>query len=198
LIIAHQLRLAALRPRFYNACRAFVRKIVAMTHRRKLIYLVGFMGSGKTSVGARLAEELGWPFIDLDAVIEAGQGTSIREIFERSGEPFFRDLERAALSEVSKTEPAVIALGGGTFAQTFNLEYIREAGGVTVWLDCPLEELRERCAQMDNRPLFRDAQSFNTLFEQRLPYYRMAEFRVAAGGRQPQEIARQILRLGIL
>ena len=73
------------------------------------------MGSGKSTVGELLSRELRWPFSDLDAVIEAGQGVSIREIFERSGELFFRQLERAALTEVLKTEPAVIALGGGNF-----------------------------------------------------------------------------------
>ncbi len=81
--------------------------------RRKVIYLLGFMGSGKSTVGNLLAGALGWPLIDLDTVIEAGQGLSIREIFENSGEAFFRQVERAALTEASKAEPAVIALGGG-------------------------------------------------------------------------------------
>ncbi|MBZ5561257.1 MAG: shikimate kinase [Acidobacteriia bacterium] len=166
-------------------------------HRRKLIYLVGFMGCGKTTVGERLAQALGWPFIDLDAIIEAGQGVTIREIFERSGEPFFRQLEHAALTEASKSEPAVIALGGGTFVQLTNLEFIRGAGGITVWLDCALEVLRQRCATMNNRPLFRDAESFEQLLNQRLPYYRQAEFRVSTDNRDPAEVVEQILRLGL-
>ena len=163
--------------------------------RQKLIYLLGFMGSGKSSVGALLAEELGWPFVDLDTTIEAGQGASIREIFERAGEPFFRRLEQAALEEVSKKEPAIIALGGGTFAQKPNFDFIRERGGVTIWLDCPLEELWGRCATMDNRPLFRDRESFSQLYAQRLAYYRQAKFRIPTEGRHPQEIVREILRL---
>lgn len=163
--------------------------------RRKLIYLLGFMGSGKSTVGALLARELGWPFIDLDTVIEAGQGATIRDIFERAGEPFFREIEHAALTEASKTEPAVIALGGGTFAQERNLEFIRETGGVTVWLDCSLEELRQRCAGMNNRPLFRDPQSFAQLLDQRLPYYRLADYRISSQGRQPPEVVEQILCL---
>ena len=105
---------------------------------------------------------LGWPLIDLDTVIEAGQGLSIREIFENSGEPFFRQIERAALTEASKAEPAVIALGGGTFAQPPNVDLIRESGGTTVWLDCPPELLRARCEGMEHRPLFRDEQSFTS------------------------------------
>jgi shikimate kinase len=166
-------------------------------HRPKLIYLLGFMGSGKTTTGELLARELGWPFIDLDAVIEGGQGTTIRKIFETSGEPFFRELELAALTEASRTEPAVVALGGGTFAQPPNVDFIRARGGATVWLDCPAEVLRDRCARMDNRPLFRDALSFAQLLEERLPYYGQAEFRVSTLGRQPEEVVEQILRLPI-
>jgi shikimate kinase len=166
-------------------------------HRRKLIFLLGFMGSGKSTVGSLLAQELGWRFIDLDAVVEAGQGATILEIFEKEGEPFFRQLEHAALAEVTKTEPAVIALGGGTFVQPVNLDLIRETRGVTIWLDCPLEVLRQRCAGMDDRPLFRDPAGFAYLLELRMPYYRLAEFRVSTNGRRPEEVVRQILRLNI-
>jgi shikimate kinase len=166
-------------------------------HRRKQICLLGFMGSGKSTVGELLSRELRWPFIDLDAVIEAGQGVSIREIFARSGEAFFRQVERAALVEVLKTEPAVIALGGGTFAYEPNIELVRETGGATVWLDCALDILRQRCSILQNRPLFRDPESFANLLELRLPYYRLAEFRVATDGRSPAEVVDQILRLRI-
>lgn len=164
---------------------------------RKLIYLIGFMGSGKSTIGPLLAQRLGWPFIDLDEVIEAGQGLTIREIFEQAGEPFFRQVERAALVEVARTEPVVIALGGGTFAQEGNPELVRESGGVTIWLDCPVDELRRRCAGMTNRPLFRDAESFAQLFAQRLPYYQQADHRVPTEGRAPEEIVEGILRLNL-
>lgn len=160
--------------------------------------MLGFMGCGKTTVGALLAQRLGWPFIDLDATIEAGQGLSIREIFEQAGEAFFRSLEHAALTEASKTEPVVIALGGGTFAQKPNLDLVREVGGSTIWLDCPVEELRRRCEGMNNRPLFRDAASFELLLAQRLPYYQLADYRVEAGGRMPAEVVDEILRLQIV
>jgi shikimate kinase len=166
-------------------------------HRQKLIYLVGFMGAGKSSVGTVLAQRLGWPFVDLDTVIEAGQGATIRQIFEQAGEPFFRQVEHAALVEVTKKVPAVIALGGGTFVQRPNFDLIRQTRGATIWLDCPVEELWQRCSTMDNRPLFRDRESFFKLFEQRLPYYRQAEFRIATGDRSPEEIVQEILRLGL-
>jgi len=154
------------------------------------------MGSGKSTVGELLSQELRWPFIDLDTVIEAGQGVSIREIFQRSGEAFFRQLERAALTEVLKSEPAVIALGGGTFANDSNVELIRETGGATIWLDCPMPILFQRCSTMVTRPLFSDPESLQRLLELRLPYYRLAEFRVSTEGRDAREVTEQILRLG--
>jgi shikimate kinase len=166
-------------------------------HRRRVIYLLGFMGSGKSTVGSLLAKALAWPLIDLDTVIEAGQGLSIREIFENSGEPFFRQIERAALTEASKAEPAVIALGGGTFAQPLNVELIREAGGTTVWLDCPPEVLLTRCQGLENRPLFRNEQSFTQLLAERLPYYRLADFRICSEGRDPEKVVEQILSLRV-
>jgi shikimate kinase len=91
----------------------------------------------------------------------------------------------------------VIALGGGTFAYEPNLELIRETGGATIWLDCPVETLLQRCAALQDRPLFRDPESFLHLLDLRLPYYRLAEFRVATEGRGPQEVTEQILRLGV-
>ncbi len=155
------------------------------------------MGSGKSTVGNLLANALGWPMIDLDTVIEAGQGLSIREIFENSGEPFFRQVEHAALAAAAQAEPAVIALGGGTYAQPPNVDLIRNAGGTTIWLDCPPELLRARCEGMEHRPLFRDEQSFNQLFAERVVYYRLADFRISTEGRKPQEVVEQILSLQV-
>ncbi len=155
------------------------------------------MGVGKTTIGALLAERLRWPFIDLDATIEAGQGTTIRQMFEQSGEPFFRQIEHVALLEASKSEPAVIALGGGTFVQRNNFDYIRDSGGATVWLDCPVDELIRRCSGKTDRPLFRDPASFARLYEDRLPVYRQADYRVPTEGIAPDHIVDKILQLQI-
>jgi len=166
-------------------------------HRRKLVYLLGFMGCGKTTIGELLAQRIRWPFIDLDATIEAGQAVSIREIFKNAGEPFFRQIEHAALIEASRSEPAVISLGGGTWVQKLNVDFIRATGGTTVWLDCGLEELRRRCAGLQNRPLFKDPESFAQLYNERMPYYRLAEHRVAVEGLAPAEVVEKILGLKI-
>lgn len=171
---------------------------VMTRRRRKLIYLLGFMGSGKSTVGPLLAQAVSWPFIDLDTTIEAGQGVSIREIFDRDGEPFFRQIEHAALTEASKTEPAVIALGGGTWVQKANIDFIRSTGGATVWLDCQLEELMQRCAGIGNRPLFSSSESFARLYLERAPYYQLADFRVATTASAPEEVVERILRLNII
>lgn len=166
-------------------------------YHRKLIYLLGFMGSGKSTIGELLARQVGWPFIDLDSTIEAGQGVSIREIFENAGEPFFRQIEHAALTEASRTEPAVISLGGGTWIQKLNMDFIHSTGGTTIWLDCGLEELRRRCAGIQDRPLFKDPESFAQLYNDRVPYYRLAEHHIVTGGITPGEVVQRILGLNL-
>ena len=170
--------------------------------RRRLVALAGFMGSGKTTVGTLLARHLGWRFADLDTLIQQAAGHSITEIFERhGGEAVFRQIEReqllAALGRAAEFEqPTVLALGGGTIAQPGNLELLRAAGAVVVWLDCPLERLIARCALMTTRPLFRDEASFRALYEQRLPYYRQADFRVETV-ENPRLVVGRVLALGI-
>ena len=149
--------------------------------RTPALYLVGFMGSGKTTIGSALADELGWSFFDLDEDIEAAAGARIADIFEREGEPRFRRLEHEALERRVHTakhgQPMVVALGGGTFAQEPNLELVRDYG-VTVWLDAPLELVRERVAPQTHRPLARDPEKFAALFAARQPVYARADYRV--------------------
>ena len=167
--------------------------------RAQLLCLAGFMGSGKTTVGRLLAAQLGRRFVDLDERVEQAAGVTIREIFERSGEQRFRELEREILVRVlgeiaGGGGAAVVALGGGTwtFAQTQNRLLLQNAGATMVWLDCPLEELVGRCATMTNRPLFRDEASVRDLYHQRLPSYRTADFRVDGSG-EPREVVARIL-----
>jgi shikimate kinase len=167
---------------------------------RRLAFLVGFMGCGKTTVARLLARRLGWGFADLDEEVERRQGRTINQIFAESGEPYFRQVERELLEEFlerAEREPLVVALGGGTFAQPANLELLRANGGVTIWLDCPLEELLRRCRGMTNRPLFRDPASFRQLYEQRLPYYQQADFRVDASRSDIGAVVEEILQCSV-
>jgi shikimate kinase len=141
------------------------------------IYLVGFMGSGKSTVGRRLAERLELPFVDLDDDIEAAAGRAITDIFTNDGEQAFRDAEHAALRARVSGGPAVVALGGGAFTFARNRDLLRGAG-TSVWLDCPYELALRRVAGFGHRPLARDPVQFRTLFEKRLADYSKADVRI--------------------
>ena len=167
-----------------------------------VLCLTGFMGSGKSTVGALLARQLAWRFADLDERIEAASGLSIPQIFERFGEAAFRRMEREQLElalgrSTERRESAVLALGGGTYAQPANAELLRAAGVPVVWLDCPIEILLARCMTMKGRPLFRDEESFRELHAQRLAAYSQADHRVDTSGPPPDVVAR-ILELGVV
>lgn len=157
------------------------------------VFLVGFMGSGKSTVGPRLAAELGLPFADLDDDIEARDGRTIAEIFSADGEAAFRDLEYAALrARVVRGEPVVLALGGGAFTFARNRELLPGAGK-SVWLDCPFEVAHRRVEGFAHRPLARDPAQFRALFEKRRADYALADIQVASGGDEPSGIVRAIL-----
>lgn len=169
--------------------------------RPPLICLAGFMGTGKSTVGARLAKQLGWHFVDLDEKIELVAGITIPQFFERYGEPAFRQLEadqlRAAIGRAMEfKEATVVALGGGTYAQPGAPEYLRNAGVPVIWLDAPMEVLLSRCTTMTGRPMFRDEASFRALHAQRLASYQLADFRVDSSGDASVVVA-EILRRGI-
>jgi shikimate kinase len=166
-----------------------------------MLCLAGFMGSGKTTVGALLARQLAWRFVDLDDRIEESAGLRIPEIFERLGEPAFRQIEadqlRAALGRVSEwKESIVLALGGGTYAQPGAPEFLRAANVSVIWLDSSVEVLLARCVGMTGRPLFRDESSFRALYAQRLPSYQQADHRVDSSG-DPARVVAEILGRGI-
>jgi len=162
------------------------------------IYLVGFMGSGKSTVGRLLAEQIGWHFVDIDAEIEAAEGVSITEIFEKRGEAEFRRLERETMRQhVSAIEcgrPAVLALGGGAIMAPENFALI-ENNGITIWLDCPFETVRRRVEQATHRPLARDPVSFRQLYESRRESYARADYRIPIESDEPAATVAAVLRL---
>ena len=160
------------------------------------------MGSGKTTIGTLLARQLAWRFVDLDDRIEASAGLPIPQIFERLGEPAFRQIEadqlRAAIGRATEMkESTVLALGGGTYAQPGCPDFLRAAGALVLWLDSPVELLFGRCMTMTGRPLFRDEASFRALHAQRLPSYQLADYRVDSSG-EPSRVVAEILSRGIV
>lgn len=156
------------------------------------------MGAGKTTVGAALAQRLEWSFIDLDDIIIARVGRTVAEIFRDEGEASFRQLEtdalRHVLDERLAMEPTVVALGGGAFVQSRNLDLIRASEQPTVFLDADIHELRKRCAtEMGTRPLFRDENQFRQLYESRRSGYMEAGMRVDTAGKAVDEIVNEVL-----
>jgi shikimate kinase len=152
------------------------------------IYVVGFMGSGKTTIGRLLAARLGWSFADLDEEIEAAEGVAISEIFDARGEAEFRRIELETLRRhvrlILQGRPAVIALGGGAFAQAESRALALEHG-IAFWLDCPFETVQRRVAAAGHRPLARDPQRFSTLYEERRPLYELADARIVIESDDP-------------
>ena len=157
------------------------------------IYLVGFMGAGKTTVGRELAARLDVPFFDLDDLVEAAEKTSIKDIFSQHGEPYFRKRERDILRSTRYLDSAVVATGGGTFTFDENIQFI-QSEGLSVWLSAPYSLLRGRIGdKAAERPLFRDDVAAHELFKNRLRYYRMAD--VALDVREDETIAEIVERL---
>lgn len=123
--------------------------------KKNIIYLTGFMTSGKSTIGPILANVLGWHFYDLDKVLEEKEKMSVVEIFEKKGEEYFRRIERETLAELSENDNIVIALGGGTIANEANLQLIKSSG-VLVYLKVSPDVLYKRLKNKIDRPLFKD------------------------------------------
>jgi shikimate kinase len=159
------------------------------------IYLVGFMGSGKTTVARALGRRLGWRVIDLDEEIERREGRTVSQVFAEHGEAYFRKVEREVLLAFLPARHAIVATGGGTFIQPANRDDIL-ADGVTVWLDAAFQHVVERVPSDGRRPLAADREAFAALFEQRRAVYRLAHLRLDAHGRVEGLVERLLHKLG--
>ena len=161
------------------------------------LYLIGMMGSGKTSTGRPLAERLGYGFVDADAVIEQAAGCSIPEIFQRDGEAEFRALEKQVLSSISQRHSLVVATGGGVVTQQENWGLLHS--GIVIWLDVVQEQLLKRL-QSDRtvRPLLQTADpeaALNKLLAERKELYAEADLTVVIDDEPPEAIADGIVQL---
>ena len=161
------------------------------------IYLIGMMGSGKTSTGRPLAERLGYGFVDADAVIEQAAGCSIAEMFQRDGEPEFRALEKQVLNSISQRHSLVVATGGGVVTQRENWGLLHS--GIVIWLDVVQEQLLKRL-QTDKtvRPLLQTADpeaALNELLAERKGLYAEADLTVVINDEPPEAVADGIVQL---
>jgi len=173
----------------------------------RAVFLVGFMGAGKTSVGRALGRRLNWLFEDLDDRVERREGRTIADIFRDSGEPQFRSAERAALKQVLEELDGgiarIVALGGGAFVKGGNAGLLRASGVPVVFLDAPVKELWRRCCEQAGeagreRPLLRTFEQFCTLYRSRRRSYLQARLKIQTGGRPADTIAAEIAeRLGL-
>ena len=146
------------------------------------IFIVGFMGSGKSTAGRLVADRIGWQFADLDEQIEAKEQDTIAHIFQARGEAEFRQVETemigAYVRHVVRGAPTVIALGGGAFVQPANFDLIK-SHGISIWLDCSFESVQRRIsADTRDRPLARDPEKLRRLFDDRSAAYSQADFRI--------------------
>ena len=158
------------------------------------IYLVGFMGAGKTTVGRELSSRVDAPFFDLDELIEAAEKQSIKDLFAQHGEAYFRKRERDLLRTTRYVENGVVATGGGTFTFDENIQFI-QSEGLSVYLSAPYSLLRSRVGtKAAERPLFRDDIAAHELFASRIRYYRMCDITIEIREEEtPGEIVERLI-----
>lgn len=161
----------------------------------KNIVLIGFMGTGKTSVGKVLAKKLGREFVDVDEVIEKTTGMKISEIFSRFGERVFRDIETEVIKLITKKNGQVIATGGGVVLRDENMNRLRE-NGIIFCLKAKENVIFERVKHCTDRPLLQvqnPEERISQLLKERMPLYDKADFSVDTSGLTPEEVADRII-----
>ncbi|UNL84174.1 shikimate kinase [Priestia koreensis] len=161
----------------------------------KSVYIVGFMGAGKTTISDALKAKLQCQVVDVDQYIVEKEGRTIAEIFERDGEAFFRNLEHRYLKEIP-TEDVIVSTGGGMFAEERNRTFIKE-NGISIYLHADWNEIRSRIQGDTGRPLVQEhsLDGLQSLLEKRRPFYDQADFTVDTTGRTVEDICTEVLGL---
>jgi len=161
------------------------------------IYLVGFMGTGKTAIGKILAKSLGKDFVEMDEVIEQKEGRPIVDIFKDPGESHFRKLEKKLLVELSQKTDLVVSCGGGLICDDQNLKILKESGTVFNLKSSP-QKIYERTKKYAHRPLLNvtdPVKQIEELLKKREPYYSQAHYTIESEEQSPQEVAQDIIKI---
>lgn len=158
----------------------------------KNIYLVGFMGSGKSTVGKLMAEKFGIKFVDIDKEVERQTGMKIRDIFEKFGEKYFREMEKKKLMEFIGKRGYVVSTGGGLGADREIMEVMKKSG-IVVWIDAKIETVLNRCKNDTERPLLKlPFEQLKMLFEKRKEVYSLADVHIRSDLMTPFQIVQEI------
>lgn len=158
------------------------------------IVLVGFMGTGKTVVGRRLAEKLGRRFLELDEIIEKKEGLSIREIFAKKGEAYFRKVEKGVVKEAVEKEDVVISAGGGAIVDEENFQSLKK-NGIIICLEASPEVILKRTRGLAARPLLNvpdPKKKIEELLKKREPYYKKADFCIETDNLNVEEVVEKV------
>lgn len=164
---------------------------------KRSIILIGMMGSGKSSIGRRLATALELPFIDADAEIELAAGMTIEEMFHIHGEPYFREGEERVIRRLLQGGPQVVSTGGGAVMSAQTRSAIAQSG-ISIWLDAPLDLLLQRVLRRDNRPLLKNGDPkgvLERLLAERRPYYAEANLKFESRDAPHDVVVEDILAL---
>ena len=159
------------------------------------VYLVGFMGAGKTTVARAVGRRLGWPVEDVDQRIEARERRTVATIFAQNGEAYFRQQERQVLGELLPLRHVIVATGGGTFVEADN-RALMLADGAVAWLDVPLAQVFARVPADGRRPLAADRTQMEQLYARRRLAYAEAHVRIDASGPVPEVVERLLEWIG--
>lgn len=163
--------------------------------RTRPLVLIGLMGAGKSTIGRRLAKEIGWKFVDSDEEIEAAAGCSISDIFAVHGEPIFRDLEKRVITRLLGDENLVLATGGGAWLQPAVREII-QAHATSVWLRAELEVLTDRVSKRNHRPLLETGDKreiLDRLMQERYPVYEQADLVVDSSHGPHEQVVKRVI-----
>jgi len=165
--------------------------------KHKNIFLVGFMGAGKSTVGKILAEKIGYKFLDADKAVEDRAGTTITDIFSEHGEPYFRDMESETTESLASGEKQVIATGGGVVQRDRNWDAMK-SNGITIYLKASIETIWERIKDDTTRPLMQVENPVETardLLNKRTPMYEKADIILLTDDLSLEQAADEILAL---